>query len=313
MVFIYVRTIITVLLKGFRVKKKITVVIPHYNNVSGLYKLVNSIPKSEMIEIVIVDDATDDARSKLLKFEERCTVHFSEKNIGAGACRNVGLSYVNSEWIIFADSDDYFLPNAFDIFGAYTESKEDIIFFNVDSIDLTTGQKSNRCRAVNDLVERLVDKGNEEIRYSSAVPWGKMIKSKLIFTYNIKFDEVVCSNDVFFSLKAGHLAESIKGSNKAVYMVTRRSGSLTTNKSHACLTCRMDVSINVNKYLYAIDEKYYQTSYLKLLLMYRKVMPGSSFYKLSKDVILGRLKIFPKNFIGVNLFSRLRDIYKNNM
>ena len=294
-------------------KITVTVVIPHYNNVSGLYNLVNSIPKLEMIEIVIVDDATDDARSKLLEFEERCTVHFSEKNIGAGACRNVGLSYVNSEWVIFADSDDYFLPNAFEVFGTYLESKEDIVFFNVNSIDLTTGQKSNRCRAVNELVGGLVDKCNEEIRYSSAVPWGKMIKSKLIFTHNIKFDEVVCSNDVFFSLKAGHLAHNIKGSNKAVYMVTRRSGSLTTIKSHAYLTCRMDVSINVNKYLYAIDKKYYQTSYLKLLLMYRKVMPGSYFYKLSKDAIFGRLKIFPKNFMKVNLLLRLRDIYKNTM
>lgn len=292
-------------------KPKFSVIIPHYNNVDSIYKLIGSIPKSDNIEVIIVDDATPNARVELNALNEDCTIHFCENNIGAGACRNIGLSYVNSDWVIFADSDDYFSENAFDIFDYYSSSSSDIIFFNVDSVDLGTNNKNNRCVSVNNLVNNLIDENCNDIRYSSAVPWGKMIKNQLISDNDIKFDEVICSNDAFFSLKVGHLAREIEGSKDIVYIVTRRSGSLTTTKTDEYIRTRFKVSLCMNKYLYIIRKKEYQTSLIKLILSYRRVISFSDWKSLIKDVCFLKQKIMPRNLLSGKKIFKIRDVYNN--
>lgn len=281
--------------------KKYSIIIPHYNNPRGLQRLLASIPDNDFIEIFIIDDNSTSGKEFCLSLQERAKVIFLDKNVGAGACRNIGLNYVSSKWILFADSDDYFTSDAFSYLDEFYSSNADIIFFSVDSFIEGTDIQSDRHILVNKLVYDLIKKNDQAIRYCSAVPWGKMINAKLVREKLIKFDEVICSNDVIFSLKVGHAAKNIKGSKKKVYVVTRNNCSLTSNKDKKSLLTRLSVTLRANSFLYNVGKRKYQISLIKILVCYKFYIPLNVIKDLLFNVITFRQKLFPKDSFSIIL------------
>ena len=96
--------------------KKISVITPCYNSYDYLDKcfesLVNQTIGIDNMEIIFVNDAsTDNTAEKLNLFEALypnsvLVIHLDE-NIKQGGARNVALQYVNSEYLVFIDSDDW--------------------------------------------------------------------------------------------------------------------------------------------------------------------------------------------------------------
>lgn len=96
--------------------KKISVITPCYNSYNYLDKcfesLVNQTIGIENMEIIFVNDAsTDKTAEKLNSFEalypESILVIHLDENLKQGGARNVALQYVNGEYIVFIDSDDW--------------------------------------------------------------------------------------------------------------------------------------------------------------------------------------------------------------
>ena len=106
---------------------------------------------------------------------------YSEPTRGAGGARNVGIENAKGKWIVFADADDFFTENAFDIFYSQYYSEADVVYTLVDSIFLDTREHANRGDLYNNLViDYLSGKIDEKkIRIEFNVPWGKMIKKWL--------------------------------------------------------------------------------------------------------------------------------------
>ncbi|WP_154285844.1 glycosyltransferase family 2 protein [Pedobacter puniceum] len=92
----------------------VSIIIPYYNNSktikSTLKSLDNQVYKN--IEILIIDDNSDldipnlDNFNHLNIFYKR-----NQKNYGASASRNIGLSYAKGDFIQFLDADDIISPN----------------------------------------------------------------------------------------------------------------------------------------------------------------------------------------------------------
>jgi len=236
-----------------------TVIVPHYNSYELLLRLVKSIPLRKDIQLIIVDDNSSKyspSAERILRDTGRNAEVYCNpsKKHSAGSCRNVGLEHSNGKWLVFADADDCFSEDAFDIMDRYIEYSDDIIFFQTKSIrmpEYTEGTRNVRHERV--IREYLKSGRNEYIlRYHCHFPWSKMIRSALVKRNNIRFDEVKYSNDVMFSVKCGVYAKKIRAVDCVVYYVTQMQGTLTTRKSFSEYKCRFDVF--VDKYLFLKKE-----------------------------------------------------------
>lgn len=90
---------------------KVSIVIPVYNAQNYLSGCLDSLVKQTLtdIEIICIDDGSTDHSLEILKRyaekDNRITV-IEQKNSGAGAARNVGISCSKGQYIGFVDSDD---------------------------------------------------------------------------------------------------------------------------------------------------------------------------------------------------------------
>lgn len=212
-----------------------SIIIPHYDIPDLLMRCLKSIPVSEDIQVIVVDDNSPDADTYLERYPElsRPYLEFilTTKGGGAGYARNVGLDHAKGKWLLFADADDFFVEDMYDIIYSNVDSESDVIFFKKKSV-LSDNIDTNIVRDayIDRIIIQYLENGDEwPIRFMYYPIWNKMIKYALIIKYNIRFDEVRYSNDAYFSLLVGYHARTIKVVNKVLYVLTSRPNSLVDN------------------------------------------------------------------------------------
>ncbi|MBZ0322587.1 MULTISPECIES: glycosyltransferase family 2 protein [Bacteria] len=214
-----------------------SIIIPHYNSVDTLEELLNTIPQSRKIETIVVDDNSDFPNLEKLeimkkKFNEVLFLENTSSNNGAGACRNIGLKYANNEWVLFADSDDLFDDNFFEIISDFESSCLDLVFFPPKSFSAEEDTESLRHVVFEDLINNFLNSGSKldelKLRYYYVVPWSKMMKRDLIKKNNILFEEIKLSNDILFSAKVGFFSQNLNVDDRTIYKVRHSQGSMTS-------------------------------------------------------------------------------------
>lgn len=246
---------------------KYSIIIPHYNSPTLLERCLNTIPERDDIQVLVVDDHSDSQIVDFAHFPgiERLNVThiFCDRNAGAGRARNIGLEKAIGTWLLFADTDDFFTKQAWNIFDQHSEDKEDIIFYDIESRDSDTLEYANRCSFISDLVRHYQHSPSTEsetdLRLKHVVPWGKMIRRELVKQHNIRFDEVRYSNDVIFSVQVGIAASHIRVVPTICYCVTNREGNLTSVISKTALLTRVEVIMRRNKLFRETHHAEYQT------------------------------------------------------
>lgn len=245
-----------------------SVIIPHYNNTPLLRRCLDSIPAREDIEIIIVDDNSPLENNEWETFpgidrkDTQCI--FTKESLGAGYARNIGLSKAHGEWLIFADADDYFTPEAFDIFDKYATSEDDLIYYHTISRFSDTGKESDRNIKLNELVDAYMLHPCHEsegwLRYNFNEPWGKMIRHKMVREHNIQFEQTRWGNDMHFSTLVGYHARSICAAQETVYCVTVTHGSLVHQYTLQSKRCRYEVLLRNNQFLREVGLGEFQCS-----------------------------------------------------
>lgn len=208
-----------------------SIIIPHYNIPDLLGRCLRSIPDRDDIQVIVVDDQSPGYGNYLSAIPElrKKNVEFYvvDEKKGAGYARNIGLEHAKGNWLVFADSDDFFADDIEHIFEDYIDSDDDVIYFNTQSCmsdDITkTFNRSYDVLFRN--YESTGDKRWFTICYPQ--PWGKIISRQLVVNNNIKFQETLANNDLLFAIKTGTLAKSIKVVDRLMYWYTHRIGSLT--------------------------------------------------------------------------------------
>ncbi|MGO4913021.1 glycosyltransferase family 2 protein [Leeuwenhoekiella sp. W20_SRS_FM14] len=95
-------------------EKKVSIVIPCYNDVRYIETAVNSAfaQTYDCKEIIVVDDGSDQETKNILKnLKVKITHLITQENRGQAAARNLGISQARGEFILVLDSDDYFEPD----------------------------------------------------------------------------------------------------------------------------------------------------------------------------------------------------------
>lgn len=228
----------------------LTIIVPHYNSSRKLEKLLSSIPSRNDIQLIIVDDNSELYDLKylmLLKkiFNFQLFMNYGKK--GAGACRNIGINKAIGRWILFADSDDFFENDFYNKIAKFFDKNLDAVFFKATSIYLDTNKISDRHCTLTDKLDFYLKKkdlkSELDFRYKLAPAWSKLICKKFIDHNNIRFDEVIASNDVMFSIKVGFFIKNFLISQDVIYVVTRNHGSLTVTHNKEILEARVNVFI----------------------------------------------------------------------
>ena len=241
-----------------------SIIIPHHNTPDLLKRCLLSIPKRDDVQVIVVDDKSDDSYLPAVRKIQECFspwefIYLTEGK-GAGHARNVGIDYSKGDWLLFADSDDYFVSDFSSLLDRYYSSEEDIIYFrNLSVLSDDTAIVSHR----DDWVIRLFDQyskdhNDKRIRCNHCVPWGKIIRRSYIIDYHIRFDEVMYSNDVMFALLSGCSAKSVAVINRPIYVLTEREGSLTSQFASKPkeLAIRTDVCFRAYQYIQTLGEPY---------------------------------------------------------
>ena len=281
---------------------KYTVIIPHYNNFDGIVRLFSSINKKNDIEIIVVDDNSNfESFSKLKECVENeslnITLLLNDSGIkGAGAARNIGLKKAVGKYLLFCDADDYFVENAFDLIDSKINSDDfDIYYFKPTSKCLITGELSDRHLPYSKLIDDFLKENNQNIRYKYYVPWSKIYLREYIVDNDFKFDQVIASNDVMFSLTSAIKAR-ILASDETFYCVTRGVGTLTVNFSKKVLSSRLMVSLAESKYIYNNNIDIEKDSAFSLM---KKSKFNLSTYELKlvfKHYKDGYIRFFPESY-----------------
>lgn len=293
----------------------ISIIIPQKESLDTLGRLLSSIPKDDRIEVILVDNSEIPIIKSQIDSNRDFTLFHSARDRFAGGARNVGVEAAKGEWLVFSDADDFFTSNAFDVFFQFTESDYDLVYFKVSSVYDDTLQPSNRDNMWNGIIDGYLNGRIDEIqtKIDYVVPWGKMIRKSLIDANEIKFDEVVASNDVMFSTKVGYYAKNFTVSNDIVYTVTTRKGSLANRRDLRALESRYRVRMRRNIFLKQNGLEDRQISVMSFLYDSLKfgVRPFLKFIGLA---IRNRQNIFIgyRNWIKTARFMRKDDKEKKN-
>ena len=245
-----------------------SIIIPHRNTPELLERCLKSIPKRADIEVIVIDDNSDAPHAE--QVETICKgltgVHcmMTHEGLGAGYARNVGLEQVKGTWLLFADADDYFLPEAWTYFDRHQDDEADIIYFRSVCRYSDTGDTGDRHLRLNKMVDAFIaspDKVTEgHLRYNYNEPWGKMIRANLVRDNGITFEQTRWANDLHFSTVAGAHARTIKADEGEVYCITIAHGSLVHQHSLESRRCRYEVTLRNNAYLRQIGKREFQDS-----------------------------------------------------
>lgn len=134
--------------------KKVSIIIPCHNSSQWIRQCWESLKRQTMdmseIECIFVDDASndDDATWKELQLieaeaPESIMIIQLDVNMRQGGARNVGMSYMSGEYMLFLDSDDLYRPETCEeLYDLAQKNNVDIIQFDHDVIWRDMGDES---------------------------------------------------------------------------------------------------------------------------------------------------------------------------
>ena len=111
---------------------KLTIIIPVYNEIKTIEKLIKKILKINIKkQLIIVDDGSSDGTELILKkYKSRIDkLIFHKKNLGKGAAIKSGQKYVSGQYIGIQDADLEYDPSDYDkLILPFLEADADVVY-----------------------------------------------------------------------------------------------------------------------------------------------------------------------------------------
>ncbi len=140
-------------------EKQVSVIMPVYNKEKYIEATIKSVQEQtyENWEIVIIDDCSSDASSKIIKRyvdnDERIRYYKNEKNLGAAGSRNRAIELAKGRYIAFLDSDDLWMPNKLEKQIDYMSQNEYAFCYSACNVIDTEGKPSGKIRHIPEKVD----------------------------------------------------------------------------------------------------------------------------------------------------------------
>lgn len=173
--------------------EKLTIIIPNYNNEQYIDKCFKSLCEQSYnnFKVIFIDDCSNDKSLTIAKkYSKKLNLQIlsNEHNSGAGFSRNYALSFVDTEYVSFLDSDDYLSNNYYEILmKCMTNNDLDLVLCD---ITLDYGDKKLLCSTC----EGIKGKDNYINNGFAASPCNKIFKTSLIKKY--PFAEGIMNEDI---------------------------------------------------------------------------------------------------------------------
>lgn len=211
----------------------LSVVSPVYNGSAYLTPFLQSVLQQSFsdFELIMVDDgSTDDSVQIIQTYQEKDTrIHLIRQNHqGAGSARNIGLSQVKGQYIIFLDCDDWFNEDFFKIMlDRITKDQSDVAVCEFFIYNQQTGEKE---------ISAIAETGNQKIEKTNLVfdlftpnTWVKIYRTAFLKENHLLFQEIPSCNDwsfVFASLACANKVSVIR--EPLMYYRTQTSTSISS-------------------------------------------------------------------------------------
>lgn len=230
----------------------VSLIIAVYNVKEYLERCMNSLLNQTLknIEFIIVDDGSTDGSGKMCDeyalSDSRITV-IHKKNAGLGMARNTGLKHARGRYVGFIDSDDYVLPEMFEVlYRAAEEEQADLVLSGARIIGgsyFEESQKTEEKYCFRTKETFLGQEGREKLalgmagslpgekedtRYGFSV-WKNLYRREIIEKEGIAFvsERTIISEDIIFNLDfAAHVSCAV-GLPGAYYCYCRNGESLS--------------------------------------------------------------------------------------
>ena len=119
-----------------------SVIIPLYNKEAFIASAINSVLSQSFqdFEIIVVDDgSTDHSLERVNEIRDARLRVISTPNQGPAAARNLGISHIRGNWIIFLDADDRLAQNALSLFHQAIEDQPSCDVFYATTLFFKNG------------------------------------------------------------------------------------------------------------------------------------------------------------------------------
>ena len=198
--------------------KKLTVFICVYNEPEMVIRALDSIPKRDDIEILVVDDSTDETTENILKWADENRplrlIHNTERK-GLGHAKNIAYTCATGEYIHELDADDYLYTEEYEKAMAYLNGT-DIVYMDLQIDDGTVWRISRRNK-----------------HHWCAGIW-RFIRRE--FIGDTRCDEVFCNEDVMFEQRLSAKPHTEKYTHIVGYHYTfPRENSLSDKRNKGLL------------------------------------------------------------------------------
>ena len=207
--------------------KKVSIIVPVYNVENHVRKSLDSIINQTFnlneIEVIMVDDCSTDNSGVIIdeyasKYDNFRAIHLDKNSGAAGKPRNIGIKESSSDFIIFLDSDDYFVENAIEklynkiildneldiVLGGYANIYEN----NENEIVLPNGKS-------NETLFSDTKRNMDLIKINPAIS-AKLFRKSLLINNGITFPEGIPGQDLVFVLNSFFNAKKVLSLNNFI-------------------------------------------------------------------------------------------------
>lgn len=226
----------------------ITIIIPIYKVEKYIERCINSVLNQTYrnLEVILINDCTPDksmeiARNIISNSEKSKDIEIKyinhEKNKGIAATRNTGLRNVSGEYFFFLDSDDEITPDCIESMVLLAKKYKGVDIVQGDIVDTN----NNKVKSIETTdIEYTKDKSLiKNMMFNDGtcpylipnVVWNKLIRTSLVFEYNMWFKENMVAEDVYWLIMYWRNISSVAFNLSKTYLYYNDNPSSITNES----------------------------------------------------------------------------------
>lgn len=223
---------------------KVSIIVPVYNTSKYLTTCIDTLINQtyKNLQIILVNDGSTDHSLAICQSyakEDSRIVIVDKKNEGLERARRSGYQYVDGEWVLHVDSDDYLPLDAVETYLKYAENDVDIIIGSWYRVLDTKGviRKKYTLEMLDLDHETFMEKYYISLLGEYVLPvnvWGRIYRKQIIDQANLKEAKLCFGEDVCYNLQVYPFARRVRTIPETVY--NYRWGGMTERMNYKLLT-----------------------------------------------------------------------------
>lgn len=235
-----------------------SIIIPIYNVEKYLRQCIDSVLAENFLdcEIILVNDGSPDGCGEICdeyanKYSHIKVIH--KHNGGLSDARNAGIKEAKGDYLIFLDSDDYWIninKNQKNYIGGGGGILSDLQLLTNDKIDLILHPSSDNIRRIpkeisftnNDFINNFEALVKSNYYVSNA--WTKIVRREIIIKNNLFFPKGYIHEDLPYSLALARFVKTFAIYNNSFYQYRVLDDSISHNIKYKNFN---DILVHLNK------------------------------------------------------------------